>query len=515
VRTGRRAALLALLALLACAERAPFDARLALDLEPASALEQAVQANRLVPTGLLPAVRAVDVNGRPVPGQRVRFTVTRGSPTVAGTTAFTNEDGVARLGGWFPGTVAGVQQVTAVLANNSSDTRVVFSLRVQPWAVVDTVVVPDSVRLAVGDSSRPIVAGAVDQFGNVVDSLPLSLLVSDDTGIVEVTASGALRGVAEGRTVLVAEFGLERFGVLAVIGAVESRNAVPVPSHTEPGVALACAPTGLAFAVHFAGLPASTLYRFDPGSVTAQSIAWSPGAAWIIDGAFSPDASHAYFITNDGNRLIVVSAATNATVDVLELPHAPQRVGVTPDGTYVIATGSDHFTRISTATLEQATFPLPWTSSGVTTNGIAFEPATTTAFFTSRNGAVLAVDYLSGAVLRSLDVGSSPQGLALDPEGNRLFVALESAGLRGLHAATLEPQGDSPSFLGAFDVKYDVDRDAIWVTRSTHNLVERYTRSLLRPAERIAVPTPRRLCLRPDGSVLVSADGGTRLIPAP
>jgi hypothetical protein len=47
-----------------------------------------------------PAVRLIDVDGKPIAGAKVTFTLTQGAGTLTGPVAATDSDGVATLGGW-------------------------------------------------------------------------------------------------------------------------------------------------------------------------------------------------------------------------------------------------------------------------------------------------------------------------------------------------------------------------------------------------------------------------------
>lgn len=62
---------------------------------------------------VLPAVRILDDKYQPVEGVKVIFTVTAGGGTISGTSATTNSDGVARVGSWTMGAVAGTNTLTA------------------------------------------------------------------------------------------------------------------------------------------------------------------------------------------------------------------------------------------------------------------------------------------------------------------------------------------------------------------------------------------------------------------
>lgn len=68
---------------------------------------------RAQPISPAPAVRVLDRFGNPVAGAAVEFAVTGGGGTVNGAAAASGSDGVARVGGWTLGPVAGINSLRA------------------------------------------------------------------------------------------------------------------------------------------------------------------------------------------------------------------------------------------------------------------------------------------------------------------------------------------------------------------------------------------------------------------
>jgi hypothetical protein len=66
------------------------------------------------PVTELPSVLVGDVNGAPLAGATVTFTVTSGGGTVTGASATSNSSGIATVGGWTLGTGAGANTLSAV-----------------------------------------------------------------------------------------------------------------------------------------------------------------------------------------------------------------------------------------------------------------------------------------------------------------------------------------------------------------------------------------------------------------
>lgn len=480
---------------------------------PLSPLEQSAAMQVALPADMRPRVRVIDADGNAVPRERIAFVVMRGGPTVQYSSDVTNSAGEAWMEAWYTGTRAGLTVVTAILTGNTSDTRAEFRLMVAPGPPTSVGMSKDSVRVAVGDSF-PIGLVRRDDFGNVVDTLAGTTITSDDPGVVSVTANGSVRGVAPGRTAVVLENGAIRLGLLAVAGGVAARQATTIPSNTGEGYALATAPSGLAYA---AGLGDGQLYRIAAGAQVATPIPWTGSNPDIVDGVFAPDETHAYFIAENHNQIFVLSVATDSVVAMVDVPHVTQRIGISNDGLYLIVTGPSQFTRVSTTSVEQSTFPLPWDSFHGT-HGIVVHPSATTVYVSNTLGFVAAHDFMTGALLQQAQPGGTPQGLALDVSRNRLLVARAAGSLHVLDAGTLSLLFASEAASRLFDVRYDSATDAVWGNRNARfvtGAVERYSHSLTRVVERIEFYDSRRLGIRPDGSVLISAMGGVRLIPAP
>jgi len=83
-------------------------------LDDRSPLSQTgIVAGKPVPTTKLPKVLLRNALGVPMSGVTVVFSVTQGGGSVTGGTQVTNASGLATVGGWTTGTVAGVNALTA------------------------------------------------------------------------------------------------------------------------------------------------------------------------------------------------------------------------------------------------------------------------------------------------------------------------------------------------------------------------------------------------------------------
>ncbi|NBO65244.1 MAG: hypothetical protein EBU88_10455, partial [Acidobacteria bacterium] len=68
---------------------------------------------------IAPSVLVRDVHQNPVPGVPVTFAIASGGGIVTGASATTNASGIATVGSWTLGTVAGVNTLTASIAGLS------------------------------------------------------------------------------------------------------------------------------------------------------------------------------------------------------------------------------------------------------------------------------------------------------------------------------------------------------------------------------------------------------------
>ena len=118
----------------------------------------------LLPTS--PTVRIGDAGGNPVAGVSVAFAVASGGGSLTGATQVTDANGVATLGGWTLGTLAGVNTVTATAAGLTRT----FAATGLAGAATQLLANAGDLQSAVVGTILPTAPAvrAVDQFGNSV-----------------------------------------------------------------------------------------------------------------------------------------------------------------------------------------------------------------------------------------------------------------------------------------------------------------------------------------------------------
>ncbi len=126
---------------------------------------------------IAPAVRVTDAGGTPLQDVTVTFAVTGGNGSITGATPLTNASGIATLGSWTLGTVAGPNALSATV---SGLTPVAFGAVGSPGPPTTVVVISGNNQTAAGGAAltAPLVIEVRDPLGNGVPSIPVSWSVS-------------------------------------------------------------------------------------------------------------------------------------------------------------------------------------------------------------------------------------------------------------------------------------------------------------------------------------------------
>jgi len=150
-----------------------------------------------VATALLtrPAVLLKDAGGNPVAGASVTFSVSAGGGSLTGGTQLTNAAGVATVGSWTLGTIAGPNALTA---SAPGVTPVVFTATGLAGAAAGIVKVAGDLQSAIVNTILPIAPQVriVDQFGNPVSGTTVSAVSSGGGSVVNATPVSDSAGIA-------------------------------------------------------------------------------------------------------------------------------------------------------------------------------------------------------------------------------------------------------------------------------------------------------------------------------
>jgi YVTN family beta-propeller protein len=198
----------------------------------------------------------------------------------------------------------------------------------------------------------------------------------------------------------------------------EGASATPAATHTfaDPGVYL----------VTF------TLRLADGRSVTKTFVqavrgAIAPGSARTSSAvALEPQASgtpRVWVVNPDNDSVAVFDGATLTRVREITVGTSPRSVAVAPDGrVWVVNRGTGTISIVNPATFAVASTIA--FARGSEPHGLVFAPNAAFAYVSlEATGRVVELDATTGAPRRSLDVGASPRGLAITPDGARLLVS--------------------------------------------------------------------------------------------
>jgi YVTN family beta-propeller protein len=186
-----------------------------------------------------------------------------------------------------------------------------------------------------------------------------------------------------------------------------------------------------------------------PGLVTSYQLPDTTPVASILSGlqpvhvAIDPAGSRAYVINQAGQFLHVINLDPLGVVDSLPLTNDGFNVAVAPAGQRHVTTADGRVYVVSTATV---TF-VDSMRVGSSANGLAFSPSGDRLYVSSRDsGTVTVFDALTDAPVDTITTTGAPQRPAVTPDGTTLFAANETYGVSvvALPAGTLQPNIDRP-----------------------------------------------------------------------
>ncbi len=174
----------------------------ATSIAPVAGDDQSATVNTAV--AVAPAVQLRDLEGNPVPGVPVVFTVASGGGSASGRTAATDAEGVARVGAWTLGTAAGPNSLTAEVEGAELDGNpVTFSAVGTPGPVSASrsglVASPSQITASTGSSASTLAVTARDEFDNPIADLAVTLAATGSGNALTqpaqaTSASGAAAG---------------------------------------------------------------------------------------------------------------------------------------------------------------------------------------------------------------------------------------------------------------------------------------------------------------------------------
>jgi DNA-binding beta-propeller fold protein YncE len=213
---------------------------------------------------------------------------------------------------------------------------------------------------------------------------------------------------------------------------------------------------------------------------------------------FSPDGNTAFVANQFGNvsRIDVATHQVTGSVDIA----SPLAVRVSPDGSqlFVSTTGT------AVVTVDIATLTIVRTVDvGSAPNGFAVHPGGRLLYVSSFDaGTVSEIDMLTGEVLRTFTTLGTPQEMALNRKGTRLYVANEGGWLDEIDLPSGELTNTIPLQAGAFGVGVTPDDGQAYLTLPSAGLIQIFTLQTRKLAKTIDVGgAPRRIAFSQQGRI--------------
>ncbi len=129
--------------------------------------------------------------------------------------------------------------------------------------------------------------------------------------------------------------------------------------------------------------------------------------------------AYAYFTNRNSNDVSVVDLTMNTVISHIEVGYGPYCVAVSPDGDTAYVTSREKGISIIDAATNTLTGNIP-----VFVDTIAVSPDGKSLYGVSRDeGTLESIDIAFGTILKSVEVGPSPHGIAVNNEGTRIYVS--------------------------------------------------------------------------------------------
>ena len=276
------------------------------------------------------------------------------------------------------------------------------------------------------------------------------------------------------------------------------RLGTPTPLEGGPfGVAISRA--GVAYVGrHFVDL----LTRFNlPDSLPAAHLGTGRD---VVDVAFDPGGTIAYYTNQFTSSVGVVNVGTDATVATIPVSGNAWRVKVSSDGARVYATTNTGNLVVIDAASRSV---LRTVSLGAELNGIAGHPSDTLVYLTSfTTGRMFEVNTRT-FVSRVANASGAPQDIALSRDGTEMYIANESGFLDVRSVVTGERIAQVTLAGGGFGLAVSPDEAQLYVTIPGSGKVQVIDRASRAPLFTIATSgTPRRVAFDRRGALAIVAN---------
>ncbi|MEO8448952.1 MAG: YncE family protein [Gemmatimonadota bacterium] len=273
----------------------------------------------------------------------------------------------------------------------------------------------------------------------------------------------------------------------------------PVPLTARP-FGIAVSRTGTVFATQ---LDAARMGRIDlpePAIVDSVDVGNVP-----TNVTFSADGSSAFVTNQQSESVGVVDVASDRQTVVIPLRFNPFSIAYAKSVDRMVVTNSGSFVYLINPGTRTLADSVP--ASGIT-NGLVVTADGGRVFVSLPfDGAIAELNLTTRAFVRKLDVGGTPQGLALSADNSELYIANQAGVLQVVTLATGTVDTAATLKQGAFGIAVSPDDQQIYVGLVFDGEVrvfDRRSRSLVRS---IAVGgAPRKIAFSSSGDLAVIAN---------
>ncbi|MEO8294336.1 MAG: hypothetical protein ABI613_02395 [Gemmatimonadota bacterium] len=240
-----------------------------------------------------PSVQVLDALSVPVPGVQVTFAVASGGGTLTGATQTTAANGIATVGSWTPGTVAGSNTLSATVNPLSP---LVFTATAAPDVADTLVIIAGDSQVAAAGSLLPMALQleARDRFANIIPGATVNWSPLQGTALPTSSVTDAL-GRAQTQWTLGSSVANQ--SLVASVGATATRMFGATATFAAPSVLLS-----------FSGIPGVGIGL----STLVQVGLTSPAPAGGITVNVTSDAPAIVSISGGGAVLIAAGQTTGS-----------------------------------------------------------------------------------------------------------------------------------------------------------------------------------------------------------
>ncbi len=383
-----------------------------------------------------PAVKVTDAFGNPVAGVLVTFNVASGGGSVTGALANTDATGIATVGSWKLGGLAGPNSLTATAGGL---TAVTFGATAAAGTATQVTFTNTAPALAVNQTFT-LTAQAKDAGNNIVQGAVFAF-TSSNTAVATVGAStGLVTAVATGSAIITATSGTG--------SAQQTINVTGHPSTNLVGkVLMTSSIGGVATAgntAYVARSSANALGIVDLPSATLTS-SISLGAT-PVDVAVNSAGTVVAAATSSPSLVWFINGSTAAKTDSMALPAKPVRMAMTSSGSKLYVDLDNFSVQVIDVASRKVTATL---SIAGTVTAMKMGPGDSLLYIGTKLGAIYEVSLATNTVKRQFSPSFTVVDLAISPDGKTLFAADGTVTIDVVQLASGGMAGQTYDFSGA------------------------------------------------------------------